>query len=153
MRSHMFNIGVIEQTRVELGNAVVPFGMCKDTALKDLPHKELCLLADLAVQGDRDEYIITMHQPLVRGLKSQQFAFWTVRFHYPLVLMARRYLYELRDVKFRLMVEELKAAEHTGCAKCGQGEIEVETWHYDDAFHNACWRDMLEAERTAARMS
>jgi hypothetical protein len=153
-------IQVAEAAREELANAVVPFGTFKDRQLRSLPLRELCMLADLAVRGDRDEYVIIVHKPMARDPKGQQHALWVVRFHYPLVLMARRYLYELRDLKFRYKIWCLKEYSRKFripdpsikdvCFKCGNA---IATREMDPECHHACWRDMLEEELAASRMA
>jgi hypothetical protein len=140
-----------EAAHAELGEAVVPFGANKGKALKDLIYKDLWELSEFSVKGSRDEYCIKA--PTRRFCPEFGFTKWVVHNHYPLAIMARRYLYELRDLKFRFKLQEMKAktGNHFNCAKCYEPMLQAlpVRRHWDSSFHKVCWIEMVEEEKLA----
>jgi hypothetical protein len=137
-----------QQARIALGESVIPFGINKGRAIKDLTQKDLWELSEFTVRGDRDEYCITA--PTRQFCKDFGFIKWVVHHHYPLAIIARRYRYELRDLLFRKALQIMKAInpDASNCAKCRQPleEAQPSRMSWDHCFHYKCWRGMLEQE-------
>jgi hypothetical protein len=130
------------------GDTVIPFGEYKSKRLSEVPSGFVWMLSECSVEGARPEYSIKT--PKISAIHDLQQMLWVFKFHEPLALAARRFLYEERDQAFTQKTNEMHRATVEGC--CGKCKKTVPVIDRRAApsrkFHDKCLHELLMEEQT-----